>query len=369
MSYTKNMKRVLLTGVATASLSVALPAVSSTAAYAQDYTSGIINGVIQDTSGSVVSGATITVVSEKGTTRTTTSDANGNFRIPRLDIGKYQVTVSAAGRDTLTAETTVGIGDAPLTTFTLAIPGAIDTVVAVGVSTGAWEFNSTTSGISVDVDELMDQTPVGRNVTAIALLAPGTTRGDATFGNLASFSGASVAENSYYVNGMNITEYRNFLGSSTIPFDFIQAVDVKTSGYSAEFGRATGGVISNVTRSGSNEFKAGMNVYWTPNFLRSNQKNITTNINQFEDADTLDYNVWASGPLIKDKLFFAGLYQWRDREWNNYNTSTASFSTDTSSFWGVKFDFTEAVKLRFDQEGISIPFPQMDVHVHKSESE
>ena len=62
------------------------------------------------------------------------------------------------------------------------------------------------------------------------------------FGNLASISGSSVAENVYLINGLDTTNFRNFTGSSTVPFEFYDTVEVKTGGYAAEFGKAIGGV-------------------------------------------------------------------------------------------------------------------------------
>lgn len=65
--------------------------------------------------------------------------------------------------------------------------------------------------------------------------------------------GASVGENAYYINGMNVTNFRNGLGGSTVPFQFYDQFQIKTRGYSAEFGRSTGGVVNAVTRRGTNE--------------------------------------------------------------------------------------------------------------------
>ena len=82
-------------------------------------------------------------------------------------------------------------------------------------------------------------------------------RGDAAFGNLASFGGSSVAENAYYVNGFNITNAFNNLAFAQIPFEAIAEQQVKTGGYGAEFGRSTGGVVNLITRRGTNDVLRG----------------------------------------------------------------------------------------------------------------
>src|SRR3546814_16494359 len=73
---------------------------------------------------------------------------------------------------------------------------------------------STTTGIAIDLQDLTARMPLGRSLTDAALLAPTATAGDTTFGNLASLGGASVAENAYYINGLNITNFDHYLGSA-----------------------------------------------------------------------------------------------------------------------------------------------------------
>jgi hypothetical protein len=68
---------------------------------------------------------------------------------------------------------------------------------------------------------------------------------------LVSVGGSSVGENSYQINGLNITNFRNGVGSTWVPFEFVDEVQVKTGGYEAEFGRSTGGVVNMVTARGA----------------------------------------------------------------------------------------------------------------------
>jgi len=103
--------------------------------------------------------------------------------------------------------------------------------------------------------EQMKALPIARNQTAVALLTPGAVRGDGAFGNLASFSGASVAENSYYVNGFNATNFFQSLKFASVPFEAIDQQSVQEGGYGAEYGNSTGGVVSVQTKRGTNEWK------------------------------------------------------------------------------------------------------------------
>ena len=101
----------------------------------------------------------------------------------------------------------------------------------------------------------------------MAVLAPGVNKGTAGFGGV-TFGGSSVAENSYYVNGLNVTDFYNRVGFSNVPFAFYKDFQIKTGGYSVEFGRTTGGVINAVTRSGTNKFEFGSEITWEPDFLQ-----------------------------------------------------------------------------------------------------
>ena len=89
-----------------------------------------------------------------------------------------------------------------------------------------------------------------------------------SFGNLASFGGASVAENAYFINGFNITNSFRNLNFAQVPFEAIDEQQIKTGGYGAEFGRSLGGVINQITKRGTNEFHAGGNVFWSRKDLR-----------------------------------------------------------------------------------------------------
>jgi outer membrane receptor protein involved in Fe transport len=138
-------------------------------------------------------------------------------------------------------------------------------VVVTATANPQLDFAATTKGLTVDMETLTKQAPIGRSLTAVVQLAPGVVTGSAArvgtapsaanFGGQPSVGGGSVAENAFYINGLNITNFDTYIGAAEVPFDFYKSIEVKTGGYPAEFGRATGGVINAVTKSGSNDFK------------------------------------------------------------------------------------------------------------------
>ena len=318
-------------------------------AAAEDYTTGTIRAVIQDQSGAAQSDATVVVTSDRGVRRSAVSDSQGKIRIPQLPIGNYTVTVTRDGFDQLVSENVpvkLG-GDAELTFTLAALNATIEEVYVVGVKQDNWDFNSTTAGLTIDVGDIFNKTPIGRDAGSLALLAPGTNQGDTAFstdaygasGTVVSMGGASVGENVYYVNGMNVTNFKTFVGGSTVPFEFYEQLEVKTGGYQAEFGRSTGGVTNAVTRSGSNEFHFGVNAYFEPDSLSEHSPATFRTANQFNETDSKDYNIWASGPVIKDKLYFFALYNPRKDVDMLCDNGTCTETTRDDPFYGGKLDF------------------------------
>lgn len=342
------LQALSLTGLAVGAIAISAPAA------AQDLTAGVIAGSVTDDAGAPVAGANVTLTSQdQGFTRTTRSTASGGFRFVGLTPGRYTVVVEGGGQyDTFTANDVLV---QPSQTADLAI--GLTTTGNVIVVTGAaiqTPFSGTTSGVTVDVEELASRVPVGRDVTNLMLLAPGTSRGESTFGgkaaNFVSINGSSVAENAYYINGLNITNFDNYLGGAEVPFDFYKSVEVKSGGYPAEFGRATGGIVNAVSKSGGNDFEAAIHLNWSPNFLRSNSKELLTcddtgdcqpYTNRSADRnESYSAIIEASGPIVEDRLFVYGLLEMRNQDSLviDRSSSLAFKREENDPFWAVKVD-------------------------------
>jgi hypothetical protein len=336
-----NFKKSVAAIAVAASLGAAAPALAN---------QGAIVGTSVNESGAVLSNVTITIKNaETGLTRTVTSDGSGSFRFPLVPPGKYNVEASKAGYNT-TDQQNIVVGLSGKTTLNLAlISQTAERIEVRGSAVALVDVTSSTTGIVVDA-VTMNKVPVPRDLTGVALLAPGTTKGDSAFGNLPSIGGASVAENAYYVNGLNLTNFRTGVGSSEPPFEMYESFEVKTGGYSAEFGRVTGGVINAETKSGTNEFKWGVNFFWEPDSLRSDKPNSlrangTKRIDNSNDQNEYrDFNIWASGAAIEDTLFYYVLYNPRSDEFDwrgaeNANGQTIYNSKSDDAFWGTKIDW------------------------------
>ena len=196
----------------------------------------------------------------------------------------------------------------------------------------------------------IDKLPVERNLTAIALLAPGTVPGDSAFGNLASFGGSSVAENVYYVNGFNITSPFNNLAYSQVPFEALDVVTVESGGLGARWGRTTGGAVFTRIKRGNNQFAAGGSLYLSPESLRGDHRDLVArdgtrlaDNSRDETGTATTAALWASGALIPDQLFAYGLVQvGRESGGQDFgDRSSARNSADSakSPDWLVKLDW------------------------------
>lgn len=283
---------------------------------------------------------------ETGLTRTVKADAAGNYRFPYLPVGKYTIEVDKGGGATAkVADVTVSLGSATnvnvdMGTTTL---GAVQVIGSRVIN--AVDVTSTESATNVTRDEV-ERLPVQRDAASVAALAPGVN--PAGFGGI-SFGGSSVAENTTYINGLNVTDFYRRVGFSTIPELFFKEYQIKTGGYSVEFGRTTGGVINAVTQSGTNEFRYGAEARWEPSFLQTKGKDkFDPDGNkvsyQYDEFDRQNLAVYASGPIIKDKLFFYALYEFRDlKDVSVTNDETQQFrSSAGDDFWGTKFDWNIA---------------------------
>ncbi|GGL07962.1 TonB-dependent receptor [Caulobacter rhizosphaerae] len=357
----------LLAGLASVAAPLALTAVATaipTLASAQDYSSGSLIGTVKDSAGVTVPDATVTVKSlDQGFTRSVTTDGNGQFRVPLIPIGGYSVAIAKEGyQPTSDGNVRVGLGGQTAYSFTLASADAsVSEVVVTATANPQLDFAQTTKGLTVDMETLTKQAPVGRSLTAVVQLAPGALTGSTSvvstspatpdFSTQASIGGSSIAENAFYVNGLNITNFNTYVGGAAVPFDFYKSIEVKTGGYPAEFGRATGGVINAVTKSGSNDFKVVLHGNFESDSLRQDSPDTYEYANHRGGRSNNSGTVELSGPIIKDHLFFYGLAQSQQEVVKTAQSTNGQYVRDVTNdpFYGLKLDgyITDKHRLEF----------------------
>ena len=298
------------------------------AASAQELT-GTIEGTIADPQGAVVPGVEVTIQSRAATSggtgttgfrRVVTTDQNGFFRVQQVPPGFYTVTTSAAaGFGTATVNNVeVVLGKATPVKIALTAGGQN---VVVDVTADAIAIDPTDSKIQTNITQrTAELLPKGTNFTSLLTVSP-AVRNEPLSGGF-QVDGASGSENTFIIDGQEVTNFRTGVlnTNNNIPFQFVQEVQVKSSGFEAEFGGATGGVINVVTRGGGNDFRGEFGADFRVSALQGAPRQVlrqtdfgSTSIAEYytpvKDGGT-DFFPFATlgGPIIKDKAWFFGSY-------------------------------------------------------------
>ncbi len=284
-------------------------------AFAQEQR-GSIEGVVRDASGAVLPGATVEAQSNVGPVASTTSDSVGTFRFPALPPGNYKVTANLQGfvsREVV--DVRVALGQIKKVDFSLPLSGVTETVQVTAV-TPIIDVRQSARQTNIRAEQV-ELLPHGRDFTTLVTQAPGANQ-ESKLGGI-SIDGASAGENRFIIDGIETTNLQNGTSGTGLIADFVEEVQVKSSGFSAEFGGATGGVISAVTKSGTNNF-SGMGLF---NFQGSStegrrrptlRQNLTnSDVAEYitypdDDEKRLEPGFAIGGPLKRDSVWFFGAY-------------------------------------------------------------
>jgi len=297
--------------------------------WAQSTTDGAIGGTVTDPSGALVAGAGITVTNiSTGIEQTTTSDETGYFRVAKLQPASYRVKIEAKGFALFTAETViVQVGSVTDLPAKLNFASHGETVV---VSAESPAINTT----SQDFAPIVDQTQIsnlpinGGRWSDFALLTPGVVNDSNGFG-LLSFRGMSTLLNNNTIDGADNNQAffseergRTRAGYSSAKAA-VQEFQVNTSNYSSEYGRAAGGVVNTVTKSGGNNLHGEVYFYDRDNewgafnpfvTLTTQNPDGSFTAHPYKPTDTRKiYGFGAGGAIIKNKLFWYFAFDRYDR--------------------------------------------------------
>ena len=301
-------------------------------------TTGRIEGTVTDQNGAVLPGVTVEVSSPNlQGTRTAVTGNDGRYRFASLPPGTYKISATLSGMGTIEKSTPVAL-DA---TATVNMQMSLTTKEAVTVTGEAplVDTTSTTGGTNY-TSKVIEKLPTGRNYAEIIRLNPGVNQdqGD-TQGRAVSLTvyGATSVENQFIIDGVNTTNViRGFQGKA-INNEFIQEVEIKTGGYQAEYGRALGGVINVITKSGGNEFHGDGFVYYDSFGMRADQK--ITSDDYFQGMrvngyNRTDFGADLGGRIIKDKLWFFFAYDRVDKptDISRFNDSPGGLVTKNDKF-------------------------------------
>ncbi len=270
--------------------------------YAQTSTTGAITGVVRDSDGAPIVGASVRIVSSQ-VTRNAVTGADGSYRFGLLNPGSWQISITKSGFTTINKS--VDILTNNTSTLNLRMGKEGNTTVVVIGEQSAIDTSTTQLGLVTSMDNLAGIPKSSRDMNAIALLAPGVVSGGNLMGGI-SIGGGSAAENSFVVDGLTTTDFRRGFQGATMVTDFIDQIEVQTGGFKPEFS-ALGGVFNAITKSGSNETKGSAWFTWDAIGIQALPKR-NLFFRQGDIDSRYDIGGEVSGFLIKDKLFyFAGV--------------------------------------------------------------
>jgi Carboxypeptidase regulatory-like domain/TonB dependent receptor len=274
-------------------------------ASAQTSTTGAVRGrIIDKKTKEPVIGATVVVTGPalQGQQAEIT-DESGAYTLNGLPPGTYVLTVYYNEATFSRPNVNIELGKQAFVAVSIDTSTAAGETIELEGRAPIVDQGSTKTGTTI-TDEYTQNIPTGRTFGAVLGTAAGTQNDQ--YG--VSFSGATSAENTFIVEGINTTDTAYGGQSSNLPNEFIQETEVIAGGYAAEFGRSTGGVINVVTKSGSNKLRGSVFAYYTPGSLVSDADAVLSQASAIGSKTDLDYSadlgLEIGGPIIKDKLWF-----------------------------------------------------------------
>ena len=278
-------------------------------------TTGFIHGRVTNERGDPLPGVVILLGSDSQGIRGrgTVTDKSGNFQIPGLPPARdYTVRASLPGFATVTlSDVTVSAGQASGVALTLQPESALREHVEVRARPGMIDLEETTTETRITA-EFIDALPLfGRNYQEVLTLAPGVTDVDGD-GN-PNIHGARDTDVVTLVDGVSTTDPLTGKAGAQLNLESIQEIEVKTSGATAEFGRAQGGFANVITKSGGNEFEGAFKFVWRGSALDGNgagsdDPRLHAGVGEagLRDLRFNDYLPFLSfgGPLVKDRAWF-----------------------------------------------------------------
>ena len=274
---------------------------------AQSISSAQLNGTVKDPSGAIVPGASIIATDPtKGFSRADTSDAQGNYQLLQLPPGTYTVSVKAAGFAEIVQNNVIlTVGEQASLPFVLAI-GGVEQKVVVNADAEIIETERSSQSTVVDQLRITNLPTNGRNYINFTLTNSQIARDAApSIGAIPTsglnFGGVRARSNSINLDGADVGDYISGGTRSTVSQDAVQEFQIITNGFAAEYGRASGGVVNIVTKSGTNATHASAFGFLRNRYIQATNPFSTT----YQPAYTRVQAGFTVGGAIKpDKTFY-----------------------------------------------------------------
>jgi outer membrane receptor protein involved in Fe transport len=324
-----NSRMWRLTGAIALVAAALLPA----GTHAQSTDTASLIGAISDIQQAAMPGVTITARQvDTGLVRTTVTTDQGRYRLLALPPGDYEIIAELSGFSTgKRTGVKLTVGAEAVIDFTLQ-PGGLAEAVTVKADVPIVETTTSQTGGTLQREQLDFLPTISRDFRSFLILVPGTT----STSEGAAFLGARARSNLWQIDGVDNNSDSAGTQNITPQLDSIAEVQVQTANFKAEYGRAAGGVVNAVTRSGSNAYHGGAFLYYRDEDMRARSpfENPTAPKPPFQRMYT---GGTMGGPIHRDKTHFFGSFERNDQDQNSDTTydlppSTSPFSAGTLAF-------------------------------------
>jgi hypothetical protein len=327
-------------------------------------TKGGLQGVVTDSSGAVVPGASVTVTGNSDT-RTVSTDNAGHWETTGLTPGPYTISVEREGfSKTVAKAITAEINRINSVSLVLQA-GAVAQTVQVDATATSIDTGSTALSSNL-TSSFYSEVPVARNVGSLFYTAPGVANSGGSGTANPAIGGATGLENQYIADGVNITDggygglgvWSPVYGSlgTGLNLTFVQEVQVKTGAFEPRYGKGDGGIVQIVTKSGGNAYHGALAAFFAPDAFSSGQRyaddyfqrvNVRGHIASEPQYDaSAEIGGYVPGAQLKERLFFYGAYNpalnkvfWESPSVSPYFASGPFTNKTTVNSWAAKLTF------------------------------
>ncbi len=287
---------------------VALAITAGVVLHAQEVTGNLL-GSVKDDKGAAVAGAKVIIrAPQLIQPRTVLTESNGTFRAPLLPPGDYTIDVVKDGyKGQRSTNVRIGVGSNIRQDFVIRAVQVATAVVEVVASSATMDKTDTKAATSLSSETLLELPTSGgdRSFTGAMDLAPGVVTNS---GGGTSIRGGMTQETGYTLNGTSIKDdYEGRMNTTRLIDDAVEDTQVIQSPLHARFGRTGGGMVNVVTKSGGNDFAGSIRTYVTRGdwSAKAHNQNSDTSDGFFDGVSLRQYDIFFSGPVVKDRLWFA----------------------------------------------------------------
>ena len=267
---------------------------------------GKVSGTVTDQSGAILPGVSVVLKNlDRATTRSTVSNAAGQYVFASVPPGPYEITAELSGFSTQQVRTKVQVGGTTDVNVQMAVGAQTEIITVVGETQA--QINTSTQDIATMVTEaqIRELPTITRNPYDLVQLS-GQAAFDAESGRGTGYAinGARSASTNILLDGSGNNDDFDATVGLDVPLDSVQEFSVLTSNFSAQYGRASGGVVNVATKSGTNQFRGTVYEFFRSDALAANTYDNNANEIEAGEFDRHQMGFSLGGPVVKDKVHF-----------------------------------------------------------------